>query len=285
MLTSSSIKAHAVALGFDRCGIAPVGPFPELAFLDEWLRRGYAGTMSYLGTIGQQAPRLRAVEPDARIGDRHRDRLQHRSPARHRRATIPRRAVIARYAWGDDYHVIVRQRLDALARVDAPGARPGPSRRAPTSTPGPIQERVFAQHAGHRLDRQEHLPDQSRARARGCFSGASSPACPSSRTRRDSTSAATAPPASPPARPARSWRRARSTRRAASRISPSSSARRRRRRCGRRWARWSTAATSARTSVPGIVGRCGLGCAGMGAAGRARLRGAAVAMADERRRS
>ena len=38
------------------------------------------------------------------------------------------------------------------------------SRRARTSIPGPVQERVYAQYAGARLDRQEHVRDQSGAR-------------------------------------------------------------------------------------------------------------------------
>jgi len=49
VLTSSRIKAKAGELGFDVCGIAPAGSFPELAFLRDWLDRGcYAGEMAYL---------------------------------------------------------------------------------------------------------------------------------------------------------------------------------------------------------------------------------------------
>ena len=60
----------------------------------------------------------------------------------------PRRAVIARYAWGDDYHVIVRQRLDALVDWMRHAARRAVRGARRTSTRGPVQERVFAQHAG-----------------------------------------------------------------------------------------------------------------------------------------
>ena len=145
-LTSAAVKAHAVALGFDRCGIAPVGPFPELAFLEEWLRRGYSGTMSYLGRSASKRREVRAAEPTAQsvivTATVYNSDRPHAIDARD-----PRRAVISRYAWGDDYHVIVRQRLDALAewmRVenDTPF-----DARAYVDT-GPIQERVYAQHAG-----------------------------------------------------------------------------------------------------------------------------------------
>ena len=147
MLTSSAIKAHALALGFDRCGIAPVGPFPELAFLDEWLRRGYSGTMSYLGRSARKRREVRAAEPIGAVGDRHRHRLQHRSTARHRRRRpAPRRHLALRLG-----RRLPRHRPPAArrpGRVDAPRDTTRRSRRARTSTPGPIQERVYAQHAG-----------------------------------------------------------------------------------------------------------------------------------------
>ena len=146
MLSPSTVKAHALALGFDRCGIAPVGPFPELAFLDEWLRRGYSGTMSYLGRSARKRREVRAAEPSAQsvivTATVYNSDRPHAIDA-----GDPRRAVISRYAWGDDYHVIVGQRLDALAEWmrlenDAPFEA-----RAYVDT-GPIQERVYARHAG-----------------------------------------------------------------------------------------------------------------------------------------
>ena len=47
-LTSAAIKTRALEVGFDLCGIAPVGDFPELNFLQEWLARGYAGDMAWM---------------------------------------------------------------------------------------------------------------------------------------------------------------------------------------------------------------------------------------------
>jgi epoxyqueuosine reductase len=146
MLSPSTIKAHALALGFDRCGIAPVGPFPELAFLDEWLRRGYSGTMSYLGRSARKRREVRAAEPSAQsvivTATVYNSDRPHAIDA-----ADPRLAVISRYAWGDDYHVIVRQRLDALAEwMRLEHAVPFDA-RAYVDT-GPIQERVYAQHGG-----------------------------------------------------------------------------------------------------------------------------------------
>ena len=47
-MNASDVKARAVQLGFDLCGIAPAADLPELGFLREWLDRGYGGTMTYL---------------------------------------------------------------------------------------------------------------------------------------------------------------------------------------------------------------------------------------------
>ena len=51
-MTSAKRTARVIeisrSLGFDLCGVAPAEKFPELAHLEEWLGRGYAGEMRYL---------------------------------------------------------------------------------------------------------------------------------------------------------------------------------------------------------------------------------------------
>src|SRR5579863_6504642 len=54
----------ARAAGFDLCGIAPAAEFPELAHLDEWLKRGHAGEMKYLRDERRRSPSQ--AMPDAR---------------------------------------------------------------------------------------------------------------------------------------------------------------------------------------------------------------------------
>ena len=146
MLSEASIKSHALDLGFDRCGIAPVGPFPELAFLEQWLRRGYAGTMSYMGRSAKKRREVRAAEPSAQsvivTATVYNSDRPHAIDARD-----PARAIVSRYAWGDDYHVIVRQRLDALLEWMRVESDVPFEARAYVDT-GPIQERVYAQYAG-----------------------------------------------------------------------------------------------------------------------------------------
>ena len=62
-------------------------------------------------------------------------------------APIPARAQIARYAWGDDYHDVIGARLDALLAWMREQSPEPFEARAYVDT-GPVQERVYAQHAG-----------------------------------------------------------------------------------------------------------------------------------------
>ena len=59
----------------------------------------------------------------------------------------PGQAKISRYAWGDDYHDVIGARLEALLAWMRGAAGEPFEARAYVDT-GPIQERVYAQHAG-----------------------------------------------------------------------------------------------------------------------------------------
>jgi epoxyqueuosine reductase len=59
----------------------------------------------------------------------------------------PGAAMIARYAWGDDYHDVILQRMNALTEWMRERSGPELETRAYVDT-GPVQERVYAQYAG-----------------------------------------------------------------------------------------------------------------------------------------
>jgi epoxyqueuosine reductase len=59
----------------------------------------------------------------------------------------PDAAAIARYAWGDDYHIVIEARLEKLVAWLRQSAGPDVEARAYVDT-GPVQERVYAQYAG-----------------------------------------------------------------------------------------------------------------------------------------
>ena len=145
-MTSAEIKARAAELGFDVCGIAPVEPFAELAFFRTWLDRGYAGDMEYLSRTADRRADVRAVMPSARsvicLGTVYNTDRPYSTEV-----ADPGAAVIARYAWGDDYHEVIERRMDALVDWMRGRAGSGFEARAYVDT-GPVQERVYAQHAG-----------------------------------------------------------------------------------------------------------------------------------------
>jgi epoxyqueuosine reductase len=145
-LTASAVKARARALGFDACGIAPAADHAELKFYREWLDRGYAGEMAYLHRTADRRADVRNVVPSARTVIVTATLYNTDRPYSTECADRDR-AGIARYAWGDDYHDVIAARLESLlAWMRACTAEPFDA-RAYVDT-GPVQERVYAQHAG-----------------------------------------------------------------------------------------------------------------------------------------
>lgn len=146
MLSSEAIKQKALELGFDACGIAPATDLPELAFLQEWLGRGYAGSMEYLQRSAARRADVRQVLPEARTVIVTATVYNTRRPYSIECAD-PSRGHIARYAWGDDYHEVIKIRLESLLswmRTESPE----PFEARTYVDTGPVQERVYAQHGG-----------------------------------------------------------------------------------------------------------------------------------------
>ncbi|HEX3646285.1 MAG TPA: tRNA epoxyqueuosine(34) reductase QueG [Vicinamibacterales bacterium] len=145
-MTSSAIKAKASEIGFDLCGIAPAADLPELQFLREWLDRGYGGTMTYLHRSARKRADVRCVIPSAQTvivtGTLYNTDRPYSTEIADRR-----RAGIARYAWGDDYHEVIGGRMEALLAWMREQSSTPFEARAYVDT-GPVQERVYAQHAG-----------------------------------------------------------------------------------------------------------------------------------------
>jgi len=145
-MTSRDIKAKAREMGFDACGIAAAADHPELPFFRDWLDRGYAGDMAYLQRSAERRANVRQVVPGARsvIATAtlyNTDRLYSTE------CRDPERAQIARYAWGDDYHDVIGDRLQRLLAWMRAAADEPFDARAYVDT-GPVQERVYARHAG-----------------------------------------------------------------------------------------------------------------------------------------
>jgi epoxyqueuosine reductase len=150
----AELRAESLRLGFSRLGIAPAGPPPRQERFRHWLRDGHAGAMTeWLArqeTLRSDPDLLLAgvrsvvmLATDHAVG-----------PAGDGAASFPAaprpagqgRGRVARYAWGDDYHDLLRARVNRLgawleARV--PGCR---TRGVVDSAP--LAERDFAWLAG-----------------------------------------------------------------------------------------------------------------------------------------
>ena len=143
------IVQQAKSLGFDRCGVVRAEKFPELEKTSEWLGRGYAGEMKYLADPRRADPQT--AMPGIRSAivcllNYNTARSRSTDPALTREDGQPS-GWISRYAWGDDYHEVLRERLDAL--VGSLRARyPEPFEARAYVDTGPVQERVLAKYAG-----------------------------------------------------------------------------------------------------------------------------------------
>jgi epoxyqueuosine reductase len=152
MALASAIKQHGFDAGFDLVGIASPSALKDLEFLPEWLRKGYAGEMHYLADPRREDPRqvLPKVKSIICVGLIYNtpypystDFAEGSGPpatAEHRRAWI------SRYAWGRDYHKVMREKLERL-RTCVEGSGAGVETRVYVDT-GPILERAFARLSG-----------------------------------------------------------------------------------------------------------------------------------------
>jgi epoxyqueuosine reductase len=141
-----SIKEEARSLGFAAVGIAAVGLETSddrlLARLQEWLRRGFHGTMRWMA----RDPARRADPRVALPGCRSIIAVGMNYDTGHRATEGKGYGRIARYAWGRDYHGILGDRL-ALLEAKLRELAPGAVTRSYVDT-GPIMEKAWAQEAG-----------------------------------------------------------------------------------------------------------------------------------------
>ena len=133
-------------LGFHRAAIVPIEAPRRHELYASWLAAGMHGEMAYLAQPDHVQPRadLRALLGEART-------LIVVAIAYERRDPVPPdrllRGKIARYARGEDYHLVMRDKLVALAdRVAAELGRPVASR--PCVDSAPVLEREWAERGG-----------------------------------------------------------------------------------------------------------------------------------------
>jgi len=119
---SAEIRRCAFDLGFSKVGIVRAEALSdEYSRLKKWLRRGYQGEMKWIEREPEQRADPRRIFPTARsvivVA------LNYYSPHQHevrtacgsgRVKSAPLTGKVSRYAWGDDYHDIVGDKLRVL---------------------------------------------------------------------------------------------------------------------------------------------------------------------------
>jgi epoxyqueuosine reductase len=115
-VTASQIKCLAHECGFELAGVACAEPLPHDSrrYLD-WIDRGMAGAMGYLTdrrAIVRTHPKLLLATARSIICV---GKLYNGPEPRSTEVTRPELGWISRYAWGEDYHDVMRRGLQQLA--------------------------------------------------------------------------------------------------------------------------------------------------------------------------
>jgi epoxyqueuosine reductase len=140
---TEKIRIKAVEIGFHKIGIARAEPLvAESERLHSWLGSGHHAAMSWMERDPGKRTDPRLIFPDARTAIAV--ALNYYTP--HEHSLDQRKGKISRYAWGDDYHDIVREKLDRLLdwiKAEIPGA----DGKACVDT-APIMDKAWAARAG-----------------------------------------------------------------------------------------------------------------------------------------
>lgn len=140
---TQKIKAQALELGFNKVGITRAEVLTEEGkHLQEWLNRRYHGTMDWMERNLEKRIDPRNIVPNAKsvisVAMNYYADVPH--------TDSPEIGKISRYAWGDDYHILVTARIQTL--VDCiKQEKPDANAKAYVDT-GPVMDKAWAVRAG-----------------------------------------------------------------------------------------------------------------------------------------
>jgi epoxyqueuosine reductase len=138
-MTKEQIRSVAKKLGFALCGFARAGRAPHADALEAWLQDGHQASMEWMQRTAADRMNPDRVLPGTRSVVVLATNYFQPDPPR-----VSGAGRIARYAWSDDYHEVIRPRLESLA---ARMARSGGAQRCFVDS-GPILERDWAAACG-----------------------------------------------------------------------------------------------------------------------------------------
>ena len=143
---TQQIHARANDLGFELVGITPAAQSETIARYRQWIENGYAGKMGYLERHLPLKVDVRQLLAEAKSVISLAMNYYTLDPPK-ALAEDPAHGQISRYAWGDDYHDVIRQRLSELVDFIKKTAETELKTRVCVDT-APIIEREYAQKAG-----------------------------------------------------------------------------------------------------------------------------------------
>lgn len=137
---TSRIKELALEAGFTKVGVTSAEPFDDAAkHLDEWVKRGMHGMMAYMERNHDKRHDPKLIMPNAKsilsLA------LNYYTPTSTSDANK-----ISRYAWGDDYHEVIWEKLEKLL-IAINEIAPEAEGRYYCDT-GPMMDKVIAERAG-----------------------------------------------------------------------------------------------------------------------------------------
>lgn len=135
------IKQTATQCGFDYCGIAKAVPLDEDARrLEAWLNKGMNGSMHYMANYFDLRVNPQKLVPGARSVI---TMLLNYFPADTPKPDTPK---LSRYAWGNDYHEVIRAKLNFF--LQEMKQRIGEVNGRGFVDSAPVLERTWAQRSG-----------------------------------------------------------------------------------------------------------------------------------------
>jgi epoxyqueuosine reductase len=144
---TKSIKEKALEIGFDLVGVSPVDSFPENQFYKEWLARGFAGEMKYMEREPEKRENIKNLLPGAKsvisCGLNYNTDYPYSI-----KETDKRRGWISRYAWGDDYHEIMKNKLSQLLEFIKSAVPDEDIMSRIYVDTGPVLDRVYGKYSG-----------------------------------------------------------------------------------------------------------------------------------------
>ena len=110
-ITAQQIKEKALEIGFDKVGIARAEDLPEeRERLEEWLANGFQAEMSWMAREPEKRANPQLLMPSAKSVVV----VALNYYTAHEHSPDPKVGKVSRYAWGDDYHDVLKEKLREL---------------------------------------------------------------------------------------------------------------------------------------------------------------------------